>query len=147
MKTNFSKFLSLLIITSAAIFSGCKKEFIQPSMEGTWIEIDGTATLNPTGCKLVIDKSTGDVSLCGFDFVHPFNVVTMTTKKKARLFIEDGQMFYRQKNADILWITPIAKEDIYFMDYAFDGPYLWINGDNTGLKTGAKGVGQVFMKQ
>ena len=72
---------------------------------------------------------------------------TITTRKKARLIIDNGQMFYRQKKSDFFWITPIARDDIYFMDYDFEGSFLWIIGDNTDAKATAKGMGKVFKKQ
>ena len=138
----------LLAAAGALVFiSGCRKDLFEPSIEGIWIEIDNTTGQNPTGCQLIIDKTNGDVTLCGFQFVHPSNVVTITTRKKARLIIDNGQMFYRQKKSDFFWITPIARDDIYFMDYDFEGSFLWIIGDNTDAKATAKGMGKVFKKQ
>lgn len=147
MKTQPLKTTCLLLFVCSLIFTGCKGDLFEPSIEGTWIEIDSTSTKNPTGCKLLIDKENGEVTLCGFMFVHPHNVVTLTTKKKAKLIIRDGQMHYRQKKADFLWIAPIAKEDHYFIDYDIDGEFLWIVGDNSQSKTSAIGVGKVFIKQ
>ena len=129
------------------LFNGCKKDLFEPSIEGTWIEIDNTTTQIPTGCTFTVNKSSGEVSLCGFTFVHPRNVVTATTRSKAKLVVDGGQMYYRQKKADIFWIASIAREDLYFIDYDFEGEFLWIVGDNTDTKTTAKGVGKVFMKQ
>lgn len=145
MKTQSYYFTICCII--GLLFSGCNNDFFEPSIEGTWIEIDSTSTQNPTGCTLTIDKENGEVTLCGFTFVHPYNVVTMTTKQRAKLFIKDGQMFYRQKKADILWIAPIARKDHYFIDYDLDGQFLWIIGDNSDNKTSAIGKGKVFIKQ
>ena len=147
MKTHLFKLSCFLLFTSSILLNGCKSDLFEPSIEGTWIEIDSTTTKNPTGCKLVIDKENGEVTLCGFMFVHPHNVVTLTTKKKAKLIIRDGQMHYRQKKSDFLWIAPIAREDHYFIDYDIDGEFLWIVGDNSQSKTSAIGVGKVFIKQ
>jgi hypothetical protein len=118
-----------------------------PSFNGTWIEIDNTTNQNPTGCELVIEEDEGEVSLCGFKFVHPNNVATATNRHKARLVIRDGQMFYRQKYADALWLAPIAREDLYFIDYDFEGDFLWIIGDDTETKITAKDAGRVFKKK
>jgi hypothetical protein len=137
-----------IALTGALVFiSGCRKDLFEPDIEGTWIEINNTSSQNPTGCQLVIDKTSGEVTLCGFQFVHPANVVTITTQKKARLIVDHGQMFYRQKKADFLWMVPIGREDIYFIDYDFEGSFLWIIGDNSSAKASAKGAGKVFRKQ
>lgn len=135
------------IIICAAVLNSCNKNPFEPSIEGTWVEIDNTTTQTPLGCELIIDKSSGDVTLCGIKFVHPYNVVTLTTKKRATLVVKDGQMYYKQKKADILWIAPIAKELIYFLDYDLDGQFLWIIGDDTSSKVTAKNVGRVFKKK
>lgn len=145
MKTHISKAVFLLLISCSFQWS-CKKSIFEPSIEGTWIEIDNTTDQNPLNCELKIDKTNGEVVLCGFNFVQPYNVVTITTRQKARLIIENGQMYYRQKKADILWLAPIAKEDLYFIDYDFEGQFLWIIGDDTNSKTTAKGLGKVFKK-
>jgi hypothetical protein len=129
------------------LFTGCNKDLFEPDVEGTWIELNNTTDQVPTGCELVIDRSAGEVSLCGFKFVHPHNVVAAFVRQKARLVIQDGQMFYRQKKADILWIAPIAREDLYFIDYEFEGEFLWIVGDDTDSKKPAKGTGKVFKKK
>lgn len=147
MKIYLKKLSCLLVLTLSIFFASCKKNIFEPSVNGTWIEIDNIVTQTPTGCTLVIDEENEEVSLCGFKFVHPHNVVTLTTKKKARLFIKDGQMYYRQKKADILWIAPIAKEDHYFIDYDFENEFLWIIGDDSRSKVTAKGLGKVFIKQ
>ncbi len=147
MKTHISALSQLLLALTLLTVTSCKNDIFEPSLDGTWIEIDSTSTQNPTGCKLIIDQENGEVSLCGFTFVHPHNVVTITTRKKAKLFIKNGQMFYRQKKADFLWMTSIAHEDHYFIDYDIDGNFLWIIGDNSDTKVSAVGTGKVFVKQ
>ncbi|MDP3558048.1 MAG: hypothetical protein Q8T03_11805 [Bacteroidota bacterium] len=148
MKESFVKLLGiLLILTTVSSLVSCKKNILEPSLEGTWVEIDSTASQKPTGCELVINLSSGDVTLCGFNFIQPKNVVAIFAKKDAKLFAKGGQMFYRQKKADFLWIAPIAKEDLYFIDYDFEGQFLWIIGDNTNEKISAKGVGKLFKKK
>jgi hypothetical protein len=135
-----------LFLATLLIASGCYKNKVEPSMDGTWVEIDNIDSMNPTGCELVIDKDKGNVSMCGFDFIHPKNVMAIFVRADAQLFIEEGQFYYRQKKADILWVAPIAHEDLYFLDYEFEGNFLWVKGENTSAKTGAKNGGRVFMK-
>lgn len=141
------RFLVILFSTGIVLFNACQKDIFEPSLDGTWIEIDSISTQNPTGCKLVINGEEGEVSLCGFPVVHPHNVVTLTTKKRARLYMKDGQMWYRQKRSDILWVAPIARQDLYFMDYDFEGKFLWVIGDDSETKVTARNHGKLFMKQ
>lgn len=147
MKKLLQNYYYLPLLSFCLFLNGCIKSTVEPNLDGTWIEIDNTTSQTPTGCQLTINKSTGKVSLCGFEYVQPNNVVTVTTKKKARLYAEDGQIFYRQRDADILWIAPISKEDHYFIDYDLDGDFLWVIGETTSTKTTAKDVGKVFIKQ
>jgi hypothetical protein len=140
-------FSGFLIIGVLFLWTSCKKNFLEPSIEGTWIEIDNTTNKNPTGCELIIDKGSGDVSLCGFKFVHPYNVVTVTTNTRSNLIIADGQMYYKQKVAGFLWLFPVAKQELYFLDYDFDGEFLWIIGDDSHAKVTAKGAGKVFKRR
>jgi hypothetical protein len=64
----------------------------------------------------------------------------------SKLFIENGQMYYKQRTADVLWVVPVAKENHYFLDYDLDGQFLWIVGNDTDAKVTAKGTGRVFKK-
>jgi len=129
----------LPLIISCLLFSSCSKDNVAPDIEGIWIEIDSTTTQNPTGCELVIDKKEGEVTLCGFNMVHPKNVVSLFVRSDAKLFIKDGQMWYRQKKSDFLWVAPIARQDLYFIDYEFEGQFLWIVGEDSETKVAVKG--------
>lgn len=147
MKKLLQNYYYLPLFSFCVFLNGCVKNTVEPSLDGTWIEINNTTSQIPTGCEFTINTSTGKVSLCGFEYVQPNNVVTLTTKKKARLYAKDGQIFYRQRDADILWIAPISKEDHYFIDYDLDGEFLWIVGETSSTKTTALNTGKVFIKQ
>jgi hypothetical protein len=141
LKTN----IFLLFIAFA--FSGCTKNLFEPDIEGTWEEINNTTDQIPTGCDLVINKSAGHVSLCGVSLVHPYNTVSAFGREKARLIVEDGQMHYKQNDLSLLLIVPAHSREIYFLDYDFEGKFLWIIGENTSAKMTATGAGKVFRKK
>jgi hypothetical protein len=147
MKKLLQNYAILNLIGVAILLNGCMKSTVEPSLDGTWIEIDNTSSQTPTGCTLTIDKSSEKINMCGFEYIQPKNVVTVTTRRNARLYVENGQMFYRQKDADVLWIAAISREDHYFMDYALDGEFLWVVGENTSTKTNPVNQGKVFIKQ
>ncbi|MCE3226097.1 MAG: hypothetical protein K0S32_648 [Bacteroidetes bacterium] len=145
MKHSLKKFA--LVITAILAFGGCTKNNVDPDIYGTWIEINNTTDKLPSGCELNIDQATGDVTLCGFDFIHPPNVAAAFVRKDARLIIKDGQMSYRHKNASFLWLVSIHREDLYFADYTFEGSFLWLVGDKSKTKATAKNVGKLFMRK
>lgn len=127
-------------------FTACKKNDVELSMDGKWIEISDVQSETPTGCTLEISKSDGTVKICGVKQVHPENIKTLTTRPQAKLFVENGQMFYRQKDMGLLWVASIHYKDLYFMDYVLDGKYLWVVGDDTDKTTAAVGSGRVFIR-
>lgn len=139
--------LALLLVSAGLFFNSCKKAKLEPDLEGTWIHINNPIDQIPTGCELLIDKSSGEVVLCGAAFVHPYNVVAMGLPEKAKLVAEDGQMYFKQKRVDALWIPMPGHEKLYFLDYEFDGDLLWIVQENTEALTSAYNTGMVFRKK
>lgn len=137
----------VMIASLVFLINACTKELLGPSLDGTWIEVDNTTDQNPTGCELIINQSEGYVSLCGMNVLQPYNAISLLAEKRARLFIRDGQLFFREKKSSLLWIVPILKEDLYFMDFDIDGDFLWIVDENTNTKTTAKDVGKVFIRK
>jgi hypothetical protein len=147
MKTLINLLIAALIFWLILMMNGCSKDLDEPSLDGTWVEIDSTTSQNPTGCKLTIDQKKGDVTYCGFNFIQPKNTIGLFIRKDAKLFIKDGQMYYRQKKSDFLWLVSIAHEDIYFADYDIDGDFLWLIGETSTSKTTAKNRGKLFKRQ
>jgi len=145
MKTK--KLLAFTVIAITILFISCKKSLFEPTINGTWVEINNTTDQVATGCELVVDEASGDVTLCGFNFVHPRNSVSALAAPRSKLVVGKGQMYYKQKTSSFLWIAPIGREDLYFMDYDFEGQFLWIVGENTNIKSDAKGSGRVFKKK
>jgi hypothetical protein len=58
------------LVCNIIMINGCKKEKTEPSLAGTWTEIDNTTSQAPLGCELRIDVGSGDVSLCDIKIVH-----------------------------------------------------------------------------
>jgi len=144
MKIFFTYYLALLVLILFSL--SCKKNSLEPILDGTWEEINNTTDQVPTGCNLFISNANSEVSMCGINMAHPYNANTYFLSDKAKLNIKDGQIWYKERVMRVLWVVPVYK-DIYFIDYDFDGIFLWIKGDNTSAKTTAKGVGQVFRKK
>lgn len=138
-------FNSALLTMACLLFNSCEKQNLEPNIDGTWIEIDNTSNQNPTGCEFTVDKYSGKVTLCGFNLVQPKDVF-ISFRNNSKLNVEDGQFFYEQKNAKIMWMLPVAT-NLYFIDYDFEGEFLWIVGESTKSKTTALNVGRVFIKK
>jgi hypothetical protein len=135
------------LVFAVALLTGCRKSILEPDIEGTWIQIDDKTNQNPVGCELTVSRSSGEVSLCGTLFVHPYNVVALGVPEKAKLFARDGQIWYKQKRADFLFIPLPGKEEHYFLDYEFDGDFLWVIHDDSDSFVSAKDNGMLFKRQ
>ncbi|MFL5764302.1 MAG: hypothetical protein ACJ77K_10220 [Bacteroidia bacterium] len=146
-RTIINILIGILLFLLVILMNGCSKNSVDPDINGTWIEIDSMATQRPTGCELQIDKEKGDVIYCGFQFIQPKNTVGLFIRPDAKLYIKNGQMWYRQKKSDFVWIFPVAKQDLYFIDYDLNGDFLWIIGENTDTKTPAMNKGKLFMRK
>jgi hypothetical protein len=144
MKTNINfQWMKKGMITlsiALALGTSCKKGLFEPNIDGTWREMKSKTDTSLTGCTLEIDKTGGNVTYCGIPFVHPSNVTAAFVKSSARLIIDNGQMYYREKKSSFFYLFPIAHDDLYFMDYEFDGSYLWVIGDASKTKSAVKGT-------
>lgn len=136
----------VLISIACLLLISCSQSDIEPNIEGAWIEIDNTSNQNPTGCEFNVDKESGKVTYCGFDFVQPKNVALAINRRNSKLFVEDGQFFYRENTMGLL-LVPVDHDDLFFIDYEWDGEFLWIVGEDTSAKTNAINVGRVFKKK
>ncbi|TND09098.1 MAG: hypothetical protein FD123_1501 [Bacteroidetes bacterium] len=147
MKAEIALFYACATLCAMIALFGCGKTFVEPDLNGTWAEIDSTTTQNLTGCELVIDENSGDVILCGVQMVHPYNAIALPNPDQAKLVTKNGQMYYKQQRGSFLLIDMPGNKKHYFLDYEFDGSFLWIIGDNTETFVPAKNNGRVFKKK
>jgi hypothetical protein len=147
MKRLKNYFFPLFIIGFCLItlVSSCKK-IIANQVYGTWHEINNTEDMELMNCEFIVNKENEEVSLCGFKFIQPSNSISIFSPQDAKLNIKDGRISYKQFRSSLLWIIPIAGEEHHFIDYAFDGDFLWIIGNDSDTWTNPVGVGRVFIK-
>lgn len=139
--------LSLYIITFCLVtlVLSCDKHNAE-KVYGTWHEINNTEDMDPTGCEFVVDKESEEITLCGFKYVQPSNSVAVFASEKAKLNIKNGRISYHQKRTSIFWMIPIGGKEHYFIDYAFEGDFLWIMGNDSDTWVDPTGIGRVFTK-
>jgi hypothetical protein len=142
MRKSFTRLKRTIVVSGIMLFAGisCKKTSLEPNIAGTWREMKSPADTSLTGCTLEIDQKNGDVSYCGIPVVHPRDVLAYVIKTPAKLFARNGQMYYREEKEDVFYVVPVLYDNLYFMDYEFDGPYLWVIGDASKNKVPVKGA-------
>lgn len=123
---------SFFFIAAVALgLVACKKPYIDPAIEGAWIEVDPhTKQTFSDACEFVIGSS--DVSYCGYSPLIGFS--------KTKLWADGGQIWYKQK-------VSIVVTEGYLYDYKAEGGYMWIKEENTDVKTDASINGKLFKRQ
>ncbi len=121
----------LFVVAMAVSMVACKKPYIDPALEGAWIEVNPVTKQTFSGaCEFAIGSS--DVAYCGYSPIMNIS--------KTKLWADGGQVWYRQK------IGIITTEE-YLYDYKADGAYMWIKEENTDAKTNASLNGKLFKRQ
>lgn len=119
------------IMAVAMSMAACKKPYIDPAIEGAWVEVDPVTKLEkPYGCEFAVGES--NINDCG-------NTVIVNVGK-TKIWADGGQIWYQQKIAYI-------KTEEYLYDYKAEGGYMWIKSESTDVKTDASINGKLYKRQ